>query len=379
MPVERNTVFISYSRSDKKWLDRLMVHLRPLVRDDKIKVWNDTMLKPGTKWKEEIDKVLKVAKVAILLVTADFLASDFIATDELPPLLKAAQDEGAVILPVIVSACRFLQHIELSQFQAVNAPSDPLINMKSGRREAMYVNITEAVEEALKQENKPNTLIRHQKELNIAHKSSQEDFVAPFSPKQRRLLHGMIEEYFNDNELRTLCFDLNIDYESLPAEGKAGKARELVAYAQRHKLTDDLIERCRELRPHNAWLDIYQDLHIKHPLDMKISVDTRPIMGNDKGGVSEIYHNKYTSFLSILNTIWSSISDEMPPWTYGLRWAVQDSHSGKILLEEHFNSLFQQKFNSNFHALLSQITWKEAGIVPDMELRTIPLNNSKHP
>jgi hypothetical protein len=155
-PAERNQIFISYSHSDKKWLDRLMVHLKPLVRDDKLKVWNDTMIDPGATWKAEIDRALRAAKVAILLVTADFLASDFIATDELPPLLQAAETEGAIILPVIIGHSRFLQLESLSRFQTVNSPTQPLEGMSKTRREEILVKVTEAVERALKQNNKPN-------------------------------------------------------------------------------------------------------------------------------------------------------------------------------------------------------------------------------
>ena len=67
-----------------------------------------------------------MAKVAVLLVSADFLASDFIVDNELPPLLAAAELKGAVILSVIVSSCRFKQTETLSQFQVVNPPTQPL-------------------------------------------------------------------------------------------------------------------------------------------------------------------------------------------------------------------------------------------------------------
>lgn len=54
------------------------------------------------KWKDEIKNAILKTKVAILLVSTDFLGSEFITTDELPPLLKAAEDSGAVILIVIL-------------------------------------------------------------------------------------------------------------------------------------------------------------------------------------------------------------------------------------------------------------------------------------
>jgi tetratricopeptide (TPR) repeat protein len=86
----------------------------------------------------------------VLLVSADFLASDFIATDELPPLLSAAEKEGAVILPVILSPSRFLKTPSLAQFQTVNNPSRPLIGMTKDEQESVLVNVSEAIEASLK-------------------------------------------------------------------------------------------------------------------------------------------------------------------------------------------------------------------------------------
>jgi chromosome segregation ATPase len=66
-------------------------------------------------------------------------------------------------------------------------------------------------------------------------------------------LHQKLNRYFNKEELRTLCFDLGIDYDSLRGEGKAAKARELVQHCERHGLTAKLIKACAQLRPHVSW------------------------------------------------------------------------------------------------------------------------------
>ena len=122
-------IFISYAHSDKQWLDLLQKHLKVIKKYfDNVECWADTQLKGGDKWREEIKKAIEKANVAILLVSTDFLASDFISTDELPPLLRKAADSGTRILPLIVSPCDY-EISELEEFQAVNSPDKTLADL----------------------------------------------------------------------------------------------------------------------------------------------------------------------------------------------------------------------------------------------------------
>ncbi|MEI2781232.1 MAG: toll/interleukin-1 receptor domain-containing protein [Candidatus Competibacter sp.] len=149
-PTPRQQVFISYAHADAKWLKRLQVHLKPLERDHRIECWDDTRIQPGMDWRREIDQALARARVAVLLVSGAFLASDFIAKNELPPLLDAAEREGALILPIILGPCRFERTPELSRFQAANPPSKTLEGMKKAEWEQVLKEIGERIEDFLK-------------------------------------------------------------------------------------------------------------------------------------------------------------------------------------------------------------------------------------
>jgi hypothetical protein len=148
----RTKLFISYSHHDRGWLERLQVHLKPLVRASTLDAWDDTRIEAGDRWDEAIVRALADAKVAVLLVSADFLASDYVAQYELPRLLEAAQTKGTLILPVIVSASRYLRMQELNQFEAVNDPNRPLNGLTLAEQEAVFEKVAATVEEAMGQQ-----------------------------------------------------------------------------------------------------------------------------------------------------------------------------------------------------------------------------------
>ncbi len=117
-------MFISYSHVDRIWVERLQRMMVPLLRatGQELRLWDDSQIETGRPWRPAIEAALAEAKVALLLVSDAFLASEFVINEELPVLLAAAKAEGVPILWASVGPCN-VEVTEIYQYQAVLSPS----------------------------------------------------------------------------------------------------------------------------------------------------------------------------------------------------------------------------------------------------------------
>ena len=146
----RTKVFISYSREDKKHLKLLRTMIAPLIQEEIIDLWDDSKIGVGADWKSEIDKALAAAKVAVLLVSDNFLASEFIQNDELPTILNAAKDEGVKICWIKVSAC-LVDQTKIGKFQAAHDPKRPLDLLTRPERKQVLEQIGQNIRDLVSQ------------------------------------------------------------------------------------------------------------------------------------------------------------------------------------------------------------------------------------
>ena len=143
----RNQIFISYSHRDKAWFDKFQVYLKPLFRDSPHSIWDDTRIQTGTEWRPEIEAALACTKVAVLLLSPDFFASDFIYNHEVPALLEAAQQSQIKIISVHLRPNCY-KDTPLSEFQAAHTTTQVLSSLSELQQEEEFVKICRTIKQA---------------------------------------------------------------------------------------------------------------------------------------------------------------------------------------------------------------------------------------
>jgi TIR domain len=99
------SMFISYAHEDEPLRSELQKHLSLLQRQGLISTWQDRQITAGTKWAQEIDEHLKSASIILLLVSADFVASDYCYGVEMQRALDRDKAGQARVIPIIVRPC----------------------------------------------------------------------------------------------------------------------------------------------------------------------------------------------------------------------------------------------------------------------------------
>jgi internalin A len=128
------------SHKDAKWLEKLKQFLRPLEEKELIRVWDDTEIRAGSDWLGDISKALESARVAVFLVTQNFLNSPFIREKELPVLIDAAKNRGCLIFWIAVSSSTF-EDSPLAKLQGAIPPSAPLDLMSDAEQSKVLTDI----------------------------------------------------------------------------------------------------------------------------------------------------------------------------------------------------------------------------------------------
>lgn len=111
-------VFISYAHEDESWRKDLNKHLKGLERQKLIKTWHDREITAGSEWKREIDTHLESADIVLLLISADFINSDYCFDVEMSRALERHDAEEAKVIAIILRDCDW-KSLSFARLQAL--------------------------------------------------------------------------------------------------------------------------------------------------------------------------------------------------------------------------------------------------------------------
>lgn len=139
-------VFISYAHKDEPLRNELQVHLAMLKREGLIEIWHDRQLIPGDRLDWSIDKHLNQADVILLLISPDFLASDYCYKIEKARALERAARGVSRLISVILRPCRW-DKTDLANYVVTPTDGKPITQWAS--RDEAFLDVERSIRRAI--------------------------------------------------------------------------------------------------------------------------------------------------------------------------------------------------------------------------------------
>jgi hypothetical protein len=144
-PIE---IFYSYSHEDENLRNKLEKHLSVLKRTGVITGWHDRKIIPGTEWGGEIDEHLEKAKIILLLVSSDFLASDYCYDIEMTQAMKRHHSREACVIPIILRECDW-SGAPFGKLQALPKDAKPIKSW--GDLDVAFTDVAKGIKRAVEE------------------------------------------------------------------------------------------------------------------------------------------------------------------------------------------------------------------------------------
>jgi hypothetical protein len=149
-------IFVSYSHADEAWRKRFETVSRPLSRAESMVFWSDRNIKMG-EWEKQIEAIMKDAVAAVLLVSDNFLASDYIVEKELPFLINATQTRELKIIWAYLEPCDIDRFPQITRFQAMTLDQrKPMATMNQWEWKQTMLKGCDMIDEFLKDLERPS-------------------------------------------------------------------------------------------------------------------------------------------------------------------------------------------------------------------------------
>lgn len=139
------TVFISYTHADESFKDELIMHLSLMRRNGDVSIWHDRDIAGGREWKGEIDTHLEEADLILLLISTDFIASDYCWDVEMKRAMERHEAKAARVVPIILREADW-QSSPFSKLQALPKNARPVNDAKAWpSHDEAWVNVVQGL------------------------------------------------------------------------------------------------------------------------------------------------------------------------------------------------------------------------------------------
>ncbi|MEL6866799.1 MAG: toll/interleukin-1 receptor domain-containing protein, partial [Bacteroidota bacterium] len=147
---DKHSIFVCYSGKDEEWIKRMQVHLAAILRNNKLDIWTHDDILAGDEIQNSVSEAINKATIAIILVSADFFASDTLYK-QLSQLLKRAKEEKSTyIIPIIASPVFVDENEAIFQHNSLNPTDQPLQSLNEAQQEGYMAELTKIVQSLLK-------------------------------------------------------------------------------------------------------------------------------------------------------------------------------------------------------------------------------------
>lgn len=126
-------------------MDDLRKHLKQAEKNQMLEIWDDGEILAGQEWDKAIKLRLETAQLILMLVSVDFINSDYIEKTELQAALQRHRDGEATLIPIIVRRCDWYEHFGIGKFQALPKEARPIKSVDVSIREEIYYEVAQGI------------------------------------------------------------------------------------------------------------------------------------------------------------------------------------------------------------------------------------------
>lgn len=137
-------IFISYNHNDEQYANEIKRHFTPWKSGKQVNIWTEKEILSGQVWEQEIIKNLQKSDVIIMLLSANFFASNFTKSEEFALVLEKHKKKEALAIGILVTPCKW-EDTDLASFQLFPLGAKPIASHKAEKREEIYKQMIQKI------------------------------------------------------------------------------------------------------------------------------------------------------------------------------------------------------------------------------------------